>query len=197
MEVQKIGYTKIILSQNSREFTNIVAMFSNTISDHTVKNIWQIQNSVLWERYNRQKDQMKSKTLSSTVNERQLFHGTYLANIDAICRESFDWRICGTNGGEYGQGSYFARDALYAHKCSPVGSLGTRTMFVARVLVGHFSNGNPTLRRPPQKYGSSETYDSCVDNVYNPSVFVVFEKQQAYPEFMVEYEERKTPCIVN
>lgn len=70
-------------------------------------------------------------------------------------------------------------------------------MFLAHVLVGDFTEGNPALLCPPQKYGSSQRYDSCVDNKNNPSVFVVFEKDQVYPTYILEYEERKTPCFVN
>ncbi|XP_040201325.1 protein mono-ADP-ribosyltransferase PARP12-like [Rana temporaria] len=189
-------YTKIIILQGSSEFTSIVAMFSKTVSNHTVKNVWRVENSNLWMLYNRQKDQMKKK-LANTVDEHRLFHGTNPADIDVICSQNFDQKICGTNGIAYGLGSYFARDASYSHKYSIPTSAGTRTMFLAHVLVGDFTEGNPTLLCPPQKYGSSQRYDSCVDNKNNPSVYVVFEKDQVYPTYILEYEERKTPCFVN
>ncbi|XP_073477597.1 zinc finger CCCH-type antiviral protein 1-like [Aquarana catesbeiana] len=190
-------YMKFILLHDSSEFTSIVAMFSKTVSNHTVKKIWRVENSNLWMLYNRQKDQMKKKNLANTVDERQLFHGTNPADIDVICSRNFDQNICGTNGIEYGLGSYFARDASYSHKYSIPTSAGRRTMFLAHVLVGDFTEGNPALIHPPQKYGSSQRYDSCVDNKNNPSIFVVFEKDQVYPMYILEYEERKTPCHVN
>ncbi|CAI9534124.1 unnamed protein product, partial [Staurois parvus] len=106
---------------------------------------------------------MKKNNLTNTVDERLLFHGTNHVDIDAICRQNFDWIICGTNGIAYGFGSYFARDASYSHKYSPPTSTGKRTMFVAHVLVGSFIEGNPTLIQPPQKHGRTQRYDSCVD----------------------------------
>lgn len=40
------------------------------------------------------------------VNEQLLFHGTQSRHVDAICKEGFDWRMCGTNGTAYGQGGW-------------------------------------------------------------------------------------------
>lgn len=35
---------------------------------------------------------------------------------------------------------------------------------------------------------SQRFYDSCVNNSTNPSIFVIFEKQQIYPEYLIEYQ---------
>lgn len=64
-----------------------------------------------------------------------------------------------------------------------------RMMIVARVLVGDFVIGNSTMKLPPQKPNSSQRYDSCVNNVDNPSIFVVFDKLQVYPEYILEYKD--------
>lgn len=194
----EIGYQKVFVLENSGEFSNIVKMFSKTVSGHVVKKLWRVQNPSLWQVYQWQKDQMKKKkNLDIDVDERQLFHGTNGANNEAICRENFDWRVCGTNGTVYGQGSYFARDASYSHNYSVPTSAGTRIMFVARVLVGDFAVGDSKMRRPPQKH-KTESYDSCVDNIHAPSIFVVFEKFQIYPEYILEYEEeKKSSCVIS
>lgn len=85
-------------------------------------------------------------------------------------------------------GSYFARDAKYSH--SYTSDSGTRCMFVCRILVGDFTKGNSTYLRPPSKDGGDTVFfDSCVDNVHNPSIFVVFEKHQIYPEYLIQYSE--------
>ncbi|CAH2276486.1 poly [ADP-ribose] polymerase 12-like [Pelobates cultripes] len=141
---------------------------------------------------------MKKANKGTEVNEKRLFHGTDSTFITPICHENFDWRTCGTHGTLYGQGSYFARDASYSHNYSPKNSEGKRTMFVARVLIGDFITGNSTLRRPPSKSGSmTHFYDSCVDDTYQPTIYVVFEKHQIYPEYLIEYkeEEKKSCCI--
>lgn len=94
-------------------------------------------------------------------------------------------------------GSYFARDASYSHAyCQPV--VKTKIMFVARVLVGDYVKGNAAYVRPPTKsVDGLRFYDSCVDNELNPSIFVVFEKYQIYPEYMIEYKEEAEKCIVS
>lgn len=56
-------------------------------------------------------------------------------------------------------------------------------MFVCRVLMGDYTEGNSSyVRPPPKETGGSIFYDSCVDNIQDPNVFVVFEKYQVYPE---------------
>lgn len=64
-------------------------------------------------------------------------------------------------------------------------------MFVARVLVGDFVEGNKDYRSPPIPY------DSCVDTRLNPSIFVIFQKDQIYPEYMIEYTETDKPCVIS
>jgi Poly(ADP-ribose) polymerase catalytic domain len=39
------------------------------------------------------------------VPEKHLFHGTSRRAVDAICLNNFDWRLCGSHGTMYGQGT--------------------------------------------------------------------------------------------
>ncbi|XP_077123259.1 zinc finger CCCH-type antiviral protein 1-like isoform X1 [Ranitomeya variabilis] len=194
----EVGCKKVLVSDTSIEFVEIVSSFSKTVRRHEVKKIWRLQNPSLWQVFQWQKEQMKKVNRGRDVKEIRLFHGTERTHIDAICNQNFDWRICGTHGTVYGQGSYFARDASYSHNYSTPTPSGTRAMFVARVLVGDYVTGNPQMKLPPLRPGSSsQYYDSCVDNTTDPSIFVVFEKQQIYPEYLLEYEEeQKKSCIV-
>lgn len=67
-------------------------------------------------------------------------------------------------------------------------------MFLARVLVGSFVRGNASFVRPPAKEGqSSAFYDSCVNSMSDPSIFVVFEKHQVYPEYVIQYSTSGKP----
>ena len=92
-------------------------------------------------------------------------------------------------GAIYGRGSYFALDAKYSHNYSEEKD-GLRVMFVARVLVGDFTLGNSGLKVPPPKdandpYG--RTYDSTVDNMVAPSIFVTYDMGQSYPAYLIKY----------
>ncbi|XP_035767427.1 protein mono-ADP-ribosyltransferase PARP12-like [Neolamprologus brichardi] len=130
---------------------------------------------------------MKTKNKGGNVTEEKLFHGTDSKFVDTICHHNFDWRICGTHGTAYGKGSYFARDARYSHNYT--GDTDVRDMFISRVLVGDFTKGSSDYRRPPSKDGGGiNFYDSCVNDVMNPSIYVVFEKQQIYPEYLIQYK---------
>ena len=85
----------------------------------------------------------------------------------------------------YGKGNYFARDAMFSHPYTD-----SRTLFVARVLVGDVTHGDSSMVRPPPKNSADpygETFDSCVDSVDNPSIYVTFEFGQSYPEYLVAY----------
>lgn len=90
--------------------------------------------------------------------------------------------------GVFSAGSYFARDASYSDNYCREDS-SPKTMFLARVLVGEFTLGNSSYVIPPLKDGQN-FYDSCVNNFSNPSIFVIFEKQQIYPEYLIEYVDQ-------
>lgn len=60
-------------------------------------------------------------------------------------------------------------------------------MFVALVLVGEYAKGTAAYVRPPHKSDGKTLYDSCVNQTSDPSIFVIFEKQQIYPEYVIEY----------
>lgn len=66
-------------------------------------------------------------------------------------------------------------------------------MFLARVLVGEYTVGHPMYCRPPSKDASfTNFYDSCVDDMANPKIYVVFDSNQIYPEYLIEFYWRQT-----
>ncbi|KAG5267768.1 hypothetical protein AALO_G00225480 [Alosa alosa] len=187
LNMPETGFKRVTLESSSKEYTAIADLFRQTMTGFRVTSMERVQNRGLWEVFQWQADQMR-KNNSGRTNEKILFHGTDSKHIDAICQQNFDWRICGTHGTAYGKGSYFARDASYSHRYTSCE--GTRAMFVCRVLVGEPTQGSSSLLRPPAKDGEdTRLYDSCVDDVCNPSIFVIFEKHQVYPEYLLQYEE--------
>ena len=85
-------------------------------------------------------------------------------------------------------GSYFAKDASYSDRYAKAKRSLNKMMFVALVLVGDYCRGRNRFVRPPEKTVNSRTlFDSCVDSETNPKIFVVFEKQQIYPEYIIDY----------
>ncbi|KAJ8787156.1 hypothetical protein J1605_000499 [Eschrichtius robustus] len=126
------------------------------------------------------------------INERHLFHGTSQDVVDGICKHNFDPRVCGKHATMFGQGSYFAKKASYSHNFSKKSSKGVHFMFLAKVLTGRYTMGSHGMRRPPPVNPGSVTsdlYDSCVDNFFEPQIFVIFNDDQSYPYFVIQYEE--------
>ncbi|XP_058720644.1 zinc finger CCCH-type antiviral protein 1-like isoform X2 [Poecile atricapillus] len=187
----ELGYKAVVISSATSEYNGIKQQFHQTMKNYSILKIQRIQNPSLWKVFQWQKEKMKRENGGKEVQEKLLFHGTDITSVKTICTQNFDWRICGSNGTNYGKGSYFARDARYSHtycQATPQGHL----MFVARVLVGDYVKGNATYVRPPEKCADKMWfYDSCVDDELNPSVFVVFEKHQIYPEYIIEYKEER------
>ncbi|NWI53651.1 PAR12 polymerase, partial [Calyptomena viridis] len=190
-----IGFKLIQLSCDCHEYGKIKKLFEKTMKDYCINKLHRIQNPTLWDLFQWQKAKMKKLNKLKSVDERLLFHGTNPSHVSAICEQNFDWRLCGTHGTMYGKGSYFARDASYSHEyCSS--RSGCYSMFVAQVLVGDFVQGNSEYCRPPPRASNSNRlYDSCVDNPTDPSIFVIFEKQQIYPAYILEYSV-KSYCVV-
>ncbi|NXQ35843.1 PAR12 polymerase, partial [Alaudala cheleensis] len=181
----------VAISNVTSEYNKIKQLFHQTMKNYSILKIQRIQNPSLWKVFQWQKEKMKRENGGKEVQEKLLFHGADVMSMKTICTHNFDWRICGSNGTNYGKGIYFARDARYSHTYCQATALG-HIMFVARVLVGDFVRGNPAYVRPPEKGAEKmRFYDSCVDDEFNPSVYVVFEKHQVYPEYIIEYEEEK------
>lgn len=89
----------------------------------------------------------------------------------------------------FGNGSYFALKASYSHGYAKPDAQGHQRMYLARVLVGEFTRGRQGLITPPAKGSgnAADLYDSVTDNTANPSMFIVFNDIQAYPEYLITY----------
>ena len=63
-------------------------------------------------------------------------------------------------------------------------------MYLAKVLVGEYTVGRQGVLAPPAKnaYNPFYTYDTVVDNVTNPGIFVVFYDRQCYPEYLITFQ---------
>ncbi|XP_047678406.1 protein mono-ADP-ribosyltransferase PARP12-like isoform X1 [Tachysurus fulvidraco] len=180
-------YKLITLSSGTDEYRKVETLFKATMPNNRIKEIQRVQNSSLWKVFQWQKEQMEERNGGRDVEKRYLFHGTDASLKEVICEQNFDWRAHGKNGTVYGKGSYFARDASYSNKYAKSKG-GIKMMFVALVLVGEFTKGTSLLLRPPQKkLKPGVFYDSCVDKETDPSIFVIFEKYQIYPEYVIEY----------
>ena len=114
-----------------------------------------------------------------------LFHGTSNASMKSIIQTGFDPRLSGAVHGErFGKGTYMSPSAAIALKYTK-----EKTLIVSRALVGESCQSDPAYVLPPYKDvldTTSGRYDSCVDSVVGPTKYIFFEKDQAYPEYVVK-----------
>lgn len=199
-------YQLIALCRDTFEYKEVARLYERTMSQ-SIRSIQRVQNLDMWEFFCRKKAQLRKIKRVIDVEEKMLFHGTGHSNIQAICTYNFDWRLTGSHGDVYGKGSYFARDARYSSKfchstskhnfilqrhglAPPVFQSDPpyKCMFLARVLVGEYTLGHPQYCRPPSKDMSiANFFDSCVDDMMSPKIFVIFDSNQIYPEYLIEF----------
>uniref|UniRef100_A0A3Q4GUV3 Poly [ADP-ribose] polymerase n=1 Tax=Neolamprologus brichardi TaxID=32507 RepID=A0A3Q4GUV3_NEOBR len=170
--------------------------------DRTILSINRIQNLDLWELYCRKKKQLMRIQGIKEIQERRLFHGTDIKNVDYICKYNFDVRLAGQHHGHvFGKGIYFAKHAalagkyskssleplpVYGGKTQLVHSGETKIIFLARVMTGKPVAGESDFQKPDHR-NPENLHDSCVDVVSHPKIFVIFDPNQIYPEYVIQY----------
>nr|ABS50101.1 CCCH-type zinc finger antiviral protein [Symphalangus syndactylus] len=165
------------------EYVKVSEHFKASMKNFKIEKIKKIENSELLDKFTWKKSQMKEEG-------KLLFYATSRAWVESICANNFDYFLHETHENRYGKGIYFAKDAIYSHKNCPYDAKNI-IMFVAQVLVGKFIEGNMTCTSPPPQC------DSCVDTRLNPSVFVIFQKDQIYPQYVIEYTEADKACVIS
>ncbi|KAE8279188.1 Poly [ADP-ribose] polymerase 14 [Larimichthys crocea] len=179
-----------VLQPSSPEYRTVKEAFKRTVSK-TVMKIERLQNVHLRHVYEVQKKHISDKNKQEGgAGEKLLYHGTTKDNCDSIMKTGFNRSFAGQNATAYGLGTYFAVNASYSANYSRPAFDGTQVMFVARVLTGLYAQGQSNMKVPPPRNGlqSNDRYDSVVDNMSNPNMYVVFHDNQAYPDYLITFK---------
>ncbi|XP_069564028.1 protein mono-ADP-ribosyltransferase PARP14-like [Brachyistius frenatus] len=181
-------FKKVELLPNSPEYQTVAQGFLKTATYHIHK-IERVQNRYLWEAYSVCKKRIKAKNGPADIGEKSLYHGTSAVSCDCIERDRFDRGYAGAHAAMYGKGVYFAVDASYsATRYSPADGSGLKRLYVACVLTGRYTVGNSSLKAaPPRGKDRTDCFDSVVDNQQQPTMFVIFHDDQAYPEYLITF----------
>ncbi|KAM5153312.1 protein mono-ADP-ribosyltransferase PARP14-like [Mantella aurantiaca] len=176
------------IAQGTPEYSTVCQKFQQTCRNSILK-ILRVQNKNLWQNYQIKKQNFDSKN-GSPNNERELFHGTDFNSIQHVNQHGFNRSYAGRNGTAYGNGTYFAVNANYSVNYARSDGNGQKHMYLARVLTGLYCAGRQGMITPPAKNTANVTdlYDSVTDNVHNPSMFVIFNDIQAYPEYHIIFQ---------
>ncbi|KAM8770636.1 protein mono-ADP-ribosyltransferase PARP14 [Rhynchonycteris naso] len=180
------------LQPGHAEYNNVADKFNQTCAHFKIEKIQRIQNPGLWKSYQTKKRNMDDKNVQVN-NERLLFHGTDVDSLPHVNLKGFNRSYAGKNATAYGKGTYFAVNASYSANdaYSRPDVNGKKHMYYVRVLTGLFTCGNRSLIVPPPKNSQNPTdmYDTVTDNVHNPSLFVVFYDDYAYPEYLITFKQ--------
>lgn len=184
------------LDESSREFKAVVQAFYDTLDAvhsrvHIVR-VERVLHPLLRQQYELHRERLVQRCERRPA-EHVLYHGTTATAVSDICAYGFNRSFCGRNGTLYGQGVYFAKRASLSvqDRYSPPNAYGHKAVFVARVLTGDYGQGCRGLRAPPLRApGHTLRYDSAVDCLHQPSIFVIFHDTQALPTHLITCEHR-------
>jgi hypothetical protein len=169
-------------------------------SSVVVTKIERIENIPMWQSYAVKKQTTISRDTMpdhhrhnnhGKLERKWLFHGTSEQTIPLIIQQGFNRAFAGKNAVAYGKGVYFARDASYSSHptYSRPDKKGVQRMFMCRVVVGDWCKGNNGALTPDTKPKSLELFDTTVDTVHKPSIFVAYHDAQAYPEYLISFKQ--------
>ncbi|XP_041726076.2 protein mono-ADP-ribosyltransferase PARP14 isoform X1 [Coregonus clupeaformis] len=181
---------RVLLLPTSPEYQEVAQGFQSTTAAHvTIHKIERVQNVFLWQAYALCEQRIRAKNGPAEVGLKKLYHGTAATTCDAIESNGFDRSYANITA--YGVGVYFAVKASYSSnpRYTPPDGSGHRHMYVARVLTGRYTLGDPSMKFTPRRSPTDPTdrYDSLVDNQQTPSMFVIFHDDQAYPEYLITF----------
>nr|KAG5703981.1 hypothetical protein BaRGS_032070 [Batillaria attramentaria] len=120
----------------------------------------------------------------------QVFEDKRLSDVfDVVAKRLHEQQLAKELATSYGEGVYFAVDASYSTQqtYSPPDPQGLRYVYQSKVLVGHCTQGKARMKVPPSRDGPI-LYDSLVDNPRRPSIYVIFNDTQAYPEYLITFQ---------
>lgn len=188
-----------VLPRDSSEFTHVADRFVTTgvgVTKADIVSVFRVENPYLLRRYELLKEQIAAANeplgvSSHGVNELHLFHGTRFQVVPQILELGFNRSYCGHNATVLGKGVYFAAQAGYSQRptYSPPNKAGIRHVIFARVLCGDFTRGSASLLAPPpRKSGALALFDTVVDNIASPQVYVAFQDAQAFPEYVIAFK---------
>ncbi|XP_034401235.1 protein mono-ADP-ribosyltransferase PARP10 [Cyclopterus lumpus] len=180
------------VDEESDEFQKVVKNFYESIQHfHSKIRIIQVEklmNRLLFNQYKLKKASVLQRATYPEV-ERTLYHGTSETCVKEICVHGFNRSFSGKNATVYGQGVYFAVNSALSvqEQYSPPNADGYKYIFVSKVLTGDYTKGCHSMKTAPLREtdGIPLRYDSVTDDITKPTMFVIFNDTQAFPEYLI------------
>jgi hypothetical protein len=191
--------TSLVELQPGAEFDRVTTAFMASLGGRgiTVLGVSRVQSLPMWTGYTAKRHSVLAREAQVTEAEVAaryervwLFHGTDEDTVPMICQMGFNRSFCGKNATVYGKGVYFARDASYSSSTtySRPNVQGVQHMFLCRIVIGEYCRGVQNALAPPARNGPI-LFDSTVDDLRAPSIFVTYHDAQAYPDYLVRFRQ--------
>lgn len=211
------GVQVVDLDLRSAEAMRVVAHFEQTsklaprpISAHRWKpsdfksvevlSVSRVENPAMWRQFALLRREVIKREGATSARALQrieragLFHGCTDEVAASIMHQGFNRSYAGIankqGGANYGRGTYLARDAGYSmsKRFAKRDECGVSCMLYCRLVVGEYCRGESTMITPPLRDPARQLlYDSTVDSVERPEIFVAFKDGQAYPEYLIKF----------
>lgn len=174
----------VALCKGTSEYDRILGRFKETFSlKVNILEVRQVQNKILFQQYSARHSYDNSE-------ERKLWQGTSTNCVDHINMYGFD--------------SHYAEQHVSNNKLillvsadeafKSAGPLQQMAIYLCDVLIGKYTKETPSSKIWPKKTKSGSRgwkyYDSVVDNVENPTRFVVYSESQVYPAYYIVVQRK-------
>eukprot|EP01084_Bolivina_argentea_P212341 360979_1 len=177
----------------------LVSEFRKTLTDNVVEiiSIQKIKENVSKKMVysallSHKKDELKNKVgIDINKIERVLFHGTSFRNIPKIVNNGFNRDF--NRNHLYGKGTYFSSVASQSAKyCENDHENDNRkyVMLVCKVIIGEYCIGTRDMDgcSTPYKPDKKAQYESCVNSLHKPTIFVINRDYHAIPTHIITFK---------
>lgn len=181
------AYVLSTVLSSSPAWKNVESLMKPTMPNATIIKVERVENHKQWKLYTQRRSEVAAESKSGfDCQEVHAFHGTRKYPVVNICENGLDFRH-GNEACMWGIALYVAANASYSDAYSSVHSSGDdslRQFFLTRVCLGRTIELKPdkTLRAPPPGY------ESVQGLTQGSTVYMTYDRGQAYPEYLVTYK---------